>query len=87
MQRALERYPFLRALDHLSGPSRVVTGLIEDLSSFDRAPVIFGAQALHMEDFGILQPRCAGKWERLVLKEFPPPIALEFGRCETRRTD
>ena len=87
VQRALERHPFLLALDHLAGPSRVVTGLIKDLNYFDRTPVIFVARTPHMEDIGTLQPMCAGKSERLELKEFPPQIALEFGRREASRTD
>jgi len=86
VQRALELHPFLLALDHLAGPSRVVTGLIKDLNYFDRTPVIFVARTPHMEDIGTLQPMCAGKAERLELKEFPAPIALEFARKEAVRT-
>jgi hypothetical protein len=86
VQRALERYPFLLVLDHLAGPSRVVTGLIKDLNYFDRTPVIFAARTPHMEDIGTLQPMCAGKSERLELKEFPPPIALEFARRQASLT-
>lgn len=86
VQRALDRHPFLLALDHLAGPSRVVTGLIKDLHYFDRTPVIFAARTPHMEDIGNLLPLCAGKSERLELKEFLPPIALEFARREASRT-
>jgi len=86
VQRALDKHPFLLALDHLAGPSRVVTGLIKDLNYFDRTPVIFVARTPHMEDIGNLQPMCAGKPERLELKEFPPPIALEFAKREASRT-
>ena len=86
VQRALDQHPFLLVLDHLAGPSRVVTGLIKDLNYFDRTPVIFVARTLHMEDIGTLQPMCAGKSERLELKEFLPPIALEFARKEANRT-
>lgn len=86
VQRALEQYPFLLTLDHLAGPSRVVTGLIKDLNYFDRTPVIFVARSPNMEDIGTLQPMCAGKSERLELKEFPAPIALEFARREASRT-
>ena len=81
-QRALEQAPFLIALDHLAGPSRVVTGLIKDLNYFDRTPVIFVARTPHMEDIGALQPMCAGRSERLELKDFPAPVALEFARRE-----
>ena len=87
VQRALDHYPFLLALDHLAGPSRVVTGLIKDLNYFDRTPVIFVARTPHMEDIGTLQPMCAGKSERLELREFPAQIALEFARREASRTD
>jgi hypothetical protein len=86
VQRALDKHPFLLALDHLAGPSRVVTGLIKDLNYFDRTPVIFVARTPHMEDIGTLQPMCAGKAERLELKEFLPPIALEFAKREASRT-
>lgn len=86
LQRALEQYPFLLVLDHLAGPSRVVTGLIKDLNYFGRTPVIFVARTPHMEDIGNLQPMCAGKSERLELKEFQPPVALEFARREASRT-
>jgi hypothetical protein len=86
VQRALEQHPFLLALDHLAGPSRVVTGLIKDLNYFDRTPVIFVARTPHMEDIGNLQPMCAGKSERLEVKEFPPPVALEFAKREAIRT-
>jgi hypothetical protein len=85
MQRALEKHPFFLALDHLAAPSRVVTGLIKDLNYFDRTPVIFVARSPHMEDIGNLQSMCAGKAERLELKEFLPPIALEFARREASR--
>jgi len=86
VQRALDQYPFLLALDHLAGPSRVVTGLIKDLNYFDRTPVIFVARTPHMEDIGTLHPMCAGRSERLEVKEFPTPIALEFARREASRT-
>ena len=77
VQRALDQFPFLLALDHLSAPSRVVTGLIKDLNYYDRTPVVFVARSPHMEDIGALQPMCAGRAERLELKEFAPPVALE----------
>ena len=87
VQRALEKHPFFLALDQLCGPSRVLTGLIKDLNYFDRTPIIFVARTPHMEDIGTLQPMCAGKSERLELKEFAPPIALEFTRWEARKAD
>jgi hypothetical protein len=86
VQRALEQAKFLIALDHLAGPSRVVTGLIKDLNYFDRTPVIFVARTPHMEDIGALQPMCAGRSERLEVKDFLPPVAIEFARREAART-
>jgi hypothetical protein len=87
VQKALEKHPFLLALDHVAGPSRVVASLIKDLNYFDRTPVIFVARSPHMEDIGALQPMCAGKQERLELKEFLPSVALEFARIEASRTE
>ena len=87
VQRALDSHPFLLALDHISSPSRVVTGLIKDLNYFDRTPVIFVARTPHMEDIGTLHPMCARNSERLALKEFAPQIALEFARWEARRAN
>jgi hypothetical protein len=86
-QRALEKHPFLLVLDHIDGPSRVITGLIKDLNYFERTPVIFVARTPHMEDIGALRPMCARSSERLELKEFAPLIALEFARWEARKTD
>ncbi|MFZ0301799.1 MAG: hypothetical protein WAL75_03905 [Terracidiphilus sp.] len=87
VQRVLEHYPFLLALDHVANPSRVVTSLIKDLNYFDRTPIFFVARTPHMEDIGALRPMCARSSERLELKEFAPPIALEFARWEARKTD
>jgi hypothetical protein len=87
VQRALDIHPFSLALDHVCGPSRVVSGLIKDLNYFDRTPVILVARTPHMEDIGALRPMCARNSERLALKEFAPPIALEFARWEARRTN
>ncbi|MGH9342863.1 MAG: hypothetical protein ACRD19_03765, partial [Terriglobia bacterium] len=86
VQRALEQYPFILALDHLAGPSRVATGLIKDLNYYDRTPVVFVARTPHMEDIGALQPMCAGRSERLELQEFLPPVALEFARREAQNS-
>jgi len=86
VQRALDRLPFLLALDHLTGPSRVVTGLIKDLNYYDRTPVVFVARSQHMEDIGALQPMCAGRAERVELKDFPPPVALEFARRQAQQS-
>jgi hypothetical protein len=87
VQRALDVEPFSLVLDQISGPSRVVTGLIKDLNYFDRTPVTFVARTPHMEDIGALQPMCARSSERLELKELAPTLALEFARWEARKTD
>ncbi len=86
VQRALDQATFLLVMDHLAGPSRVVTGLIKDLNYYDRTPVFFVARTPHMEDIGALQPMCARKSECLEMKDFPPSIALEFVRREAERT-
>ena len=87
VMRALDAHPFSLALDQIHGPSRVVSGLIKDLNYFDRTPVILVARTPHMEDIGALQPMCARSSERLELKEFAPPIALEFARWQARKAD
>lgn len=86
VQRALDQAPFLLVMDHLAGPSRVVTGLIKDLHYYGRTPVFFVARTAHMEDIGALRPMCARKSECLELKNFSSPIALEFIRREGERT-
>ena len=86
VQRALEKHPFLLAFDHLEGPSRVVTGLIKDLNYYDRTPIFFVARTPHMEDIGTLQPVCAGRSERLELREFAVPVAMEFAYKEAQKT-
>lgn len=82
VHRALDTAPFVMVLDHLDGPSRVVTGIIKDLHYFGRTPVIFASRSPHMEDIGALQPLCALKSERVEMKNWPPSIALEFARRE-----
>lgn len=86
VQRALDRNPYLLAVDHVSGPSRVVCGLIKDLSYFDRTPVILVSRSAHMEDIGTLGPMCAGRNDRIEIKEFPLPIALQFAREQASGT-
>jgi hypothetical protein len=85
--RALDTRPFLMVLDHLNAPSRVVTGMIKDLHYYGRTPVIFASRSPHMEDIGALRPLCAGKSERLELKDLPPQIALEFARRESEKIE
>lgn len=77
---ALEQFPFVLVLDQVSGPSRVVSGIIKDLNFYDRTPIIFAARTQHMEDVGALQSMCSDRSERTEIKNFAPPIALEFAR-------
>lgn len=86
VMRTLDLFPFLLVLDHLAGPSRVLTGLIKDLNYFERTPVVFVARSPHMEDIGALQPMCAGRSEKLELRDFAPPVALEFAQREAHRS-
>jgi hypothetical protein len=86
IQRALDLFPFLLVLDHLAGPSRIVTGIIKDLNYYGRTPVFFAARTPHMEDIGSLQPMCADRSERVELKNLPSPIAREFAQREAERT-
>jgi hypothetical protein len=83
--RALDTRPFLMVLDHLDGPSRVLTGMIKDLHFFGRTPVIFASRSPHMEDIGALRPLCALKSERLDIKNWPEAVALEFAQRHAER--
>lgn len=85
VQRALDQFPFLLVIDHLAGPSRVVTGMIKELNYYGRTPVFFAARTPHMEDIGNLQPMCADRSERLELKNLAPNFALEFAQREAER--
>jgi hypothetical protein len=86
IQRALDQAPFSLVLDHLSGPSRVVTRMIKEMNYYGRTPVIFASRTPHMEDIGTLQPMCADRSERVELKNFPGSIALEFAQREAEKT-
>jgi hypothetical protein len=86
VQRALDQGPFLLVLDHLAGPSRVVTGMIKDLNYYGRTPVILASRTPHMEDIGTLQSMCADRSERTEMKNLTPPVALEFAHREAERT-
>jgi hypothetical protein len=86
IQRTLDLFPFILVLDHLAGPSRIVTGIIKDLNYYGRTPVFFAARTPHMEDIGSLRPMCADRSERVELKNLPPPIAREFAQREAART-
>ncbi len=78
VHRALDARPFLMVLDHLDAPSRVVSGMVKDLHYLGRTPMIFASRSPHMEDIGALRPLCALKSERIEIRNFPQPVALEF---------
>lgn len=84
--RALDQYPFLLVIDHLAGPSRVVTGLIKEMNYYGRTPIIFASRTPHMEDIGALLPMCADRSERLEMKNYSTQIALEFAWRQAERT-
>jgi hypothetical protein len=86
VQRALDQFPFLLVLDHLAGPSRVVTGMIKGMNYYGRTPVFFAARTPHMEDIGTLQPMCADRSERTEVRNLSPAISLEFAQREADRT-
>lgn len=80
VHRDLDAAPYLIVIDHLCGPSRVLTGVIKDLHYYGRTPVFFAARSPHMEDIGALQAFCALKTERIEIKNWPQPIAWEFAK-------
>ena len=82
VRRALADSPLMLVLDHLSGPSRVVTGIIREFSDYGQKPIYFAARTPHMEDIGTLQSMCADRSERLEMSNLAPAIALEFARRE-----
>jgi hypothetical protein len=86
VQQALDQIPFLLVLDHLAGPSRVVTGMIKEMNYYGRTPVSLAARTRHMEDIGTLQPMCADRSEQVELKNLPAAVALEFAQREAERT-
>jgi len=83
--RALAIRPFILVLDHLAGPSRVISGIIKEFTDYGKRPVIFAARSPHMEDIGTLQPLCADRSERLEVKNLAPAIAVDFARREAER--
>lgn len=85
VNRALDIQPFLMVLDHVEGPSRVVTKIVKELGYYGRTPIFLGARSPHMEDIGALQPICADRSERLEVMNWPPPVALEFAHREAER--
>jgi hypothetical protein len=86
VQRALAEFPCMLVLDHLAGPSRVVTGIVKEFSDYGRRPIYFAARTPHMEDIGTLQPMCADRSERLEIRNFTPGVALEFAKREAERS-
>jgi hypothetical protein len=87
IQRALDQAPFMLVLDHLSGPSRVVTGMIKEMNYYGRTPIFFAARTPHMEDIGTMLPMCSDRSERVEVKNLTPPMALEFAQREAERTE
>ena len=83
--RALTVHPFVLVLDHLAGPSRVITGIIKEFTDYGKRPVIFAARSPHMEDIGTLQPLCPDRSERLEVKNLAPSVAVDFARREAER--
>lgn len=86
VNRTLDVKPFLIVLDHVEGPSRVITKLVKELNYYGRTPVFLAARSPHMEDIGALRPLYADKSERLEVVNWPPPVALEFAHREAERT-
>jgi hypothetical protein len=86
VNRALDSGPFLMVLDHVEGPSRVVTKIVKELGYYGRTPIFLAARSPHMEDIGALQPICADRSERLEVMNWPLPVALEFAHREAERT-
>ncbi|MGC1783339.1 MAG: AAA family ATPase [Acidobacteriaceae bacterium] len=85
VNKALDVKPFLVVLDHVEGPSRIVTKFVKELNYYGRTPIFMGARSPHMEDIGALQPLCADRSERLEVTNWPPAVALEFARHEAER--
>jgi hypothetical protein len=85
VRRALAEFPCTLVLDHMAGPSRVVTGIIKEFSDYGQRSIFFAARTPHMEDIGTLQPMCADRSERLEVRNFTPAVALEFAKREAER--
>jgi hypothetical protein len=85
VQRALAEFPCVLVLDHLAGPSRVVTGIVRGFSDYGQRPIFLAARTPHMEDIGTLQPMCADRSEQLEVRNFTPAVALEFAKREADR--
>lgn len=52
--------------------------LLKELHYYGRTPIIFAARSQHMEDIGSLRSLWSDKSERLELKNWTEPVALEF---------
>ncbi|HTW47211.1 MAG TPA: hypothetical protein VMD92_04640 [Acidobacteriaceae bacterium] len=85
VRRALAEFPCMLVLDHLAGPSRIVTGIIKEFSDYGQRPILLAARTPHMEDIGPLQSMCADRSERLEVRNFTPAVALEFAKREAER--
>ncbi len=86
VRRALAEFPCILVLDHMAGPSRVVTGIVKEFSDYGQRPIFFAARTPHMEDIGTLQPMCADRSERLEVRNFTSTVAIEFAKREAERS-
>lgn len=79
-QRGLEAGNRIVMVDHVQSPTIALSRLIKELNYYGRTPIIFAARSQHMEDIGSLRSLCSDRSERLELKNWPEPVALEFAR-------
>lgn len=81
-ESALEDGRKILVIDHVQSPSPALSSMIKEMNYYGRTPIIFAARSPHMEDIGLLRSLCTDKSERLELKNWPEPVALEFAnRC------
>ena len=79
-QRNLETGNRILMIDHVQSPTMALSHLVKELNYYGRTPIIFAARSQHMEDIGSLRSLCLDKSERLEMKNWPEPVALEFAR-------
>lgn len=85
VHKEMDAGPFFMVIDQVAAPSKVVTGIIKDLSYYGRTPVVFASRSPHMEDIGGLRGLCTAKAERLEMANWLLPVALEFARQQAKR--
>jgi hypothetical protein len=61
--------------------------MVKEMNYYGRTPIFFAARTPRMEDIGTLLPMCSDRSERVEVKNFTPPIALEFAQREAERID